>query len=73
MQVHFIGQCSDLPGLDHGTVSFDFSPMPMRPYGTTATYTCNVGFELSVDVVRMCVNGTWTGSAPTCGMYVGKL
>ena len=35
--------------------------------GSTATYTCNIGFNLVGDESRTCqANGDWSGSAPTC-------
>ena len=36
-------------------------------FGDIVTYTCDYGFELSGDVMRICQSdGTWTGSAPIC-------
>ena len=47
--------------------------VPSQTSGSTATYTCNSGFEL-LDLtpgsdMRTCNNGTWMGSEPQC---VGK-
>ena len=42
-------------------------------YGKTATYTCNVGFNVQGDATRLCgADGLWAGNAPICaiqGMY----
>ena len=35
--------------------------------GTTATYSCNTGYNLVGDSTRTCqATGKWSGSAPTC-------
>ena len=36
--------------------------------GSTATYTCDVGFELNGAQTRTCQisDGTWSGDPPTC-------
>ena len=34
--------------------------------GSTATYTCDSGYELIGDDTRTCVDGVWTGEEPTC-------
>ena len=39
--------------------------------GANASYSCNIGFELIGDRMRVCQNtggsiGVWTGSDPTC-------
>ncbi len=40
-------------------------------FGTVASYTCNTGYMLTGDVIRVCeVTGDWSGSEPTC---TGKL
>ena len=33
---------------------------------STATYTCDSGYELIGDDTRICVDGVWTGEEPTC-------
>ncbi len=56
----------------NGFVSY--SPDTTSPfnYATTATYTCNDGFFLSVDAARVCigdgssVTGSFSGSDPVC-------
>ena len=62
------GQCMDLTPPTDATIDYDFEPLPMRPYGTTATYTCTSG----TTETRNCNNGEWTGTAPMCqdvGMF----
>ena len=35
--------------------------------GSTASYTCDAGFELSENILRMCeTGGVWSGSEPLC-------
>ena len=34
--------------------------------GSTATYTCDSGYELIGDDTRTCEDGVWTGQEPTC-------
>ena len=35
--------------------------------GSTATYTCDSGYQLSGDQTRTCQNtGVWSGEEPTC-------
>ena len=46
--------------------------MTTSTVNSTATYTCEVGFALDVDVTRTCQsNGEWSGSAPCC--EIGKI
>ena len=33
---------------------------------STATYTCDSGYELIGDDTRTCEDGVWTGEEPTC-------
>ena len=44
-------------------------------FGQTATYSCNIGYNLVGGSTRTCLaTGVWSGSAPTCqGTYVVKL
>ena len=36
-------------------------------FGRTATYSCNTGYNLVGDNIRMCqATGVWSGNAPTC-------
>jgi hypothetical protein len=40
---------------------------PATTYGSTATYSCGVGYTISSSPSRTCqADGTWSGSAPTC-------
>ena len=34
--------------------------------GVIAIYSCDDGYQLSVDGVRRCKDGEWTGQEPTC-------
>ncbi len=58
--------CGNLPSLDNGLVTISIDD-----FGSNASYTCNTGYMLTGDVIRVCeVTGDWSGSEPTC---TGKL
>ena len=57
-----LGDCGALTNPENGSVS-----APTTTYGSTATYTCNTGYNLSGSATRSCQDdGTWRGDAPTC-------
>ena len=59
---YFIAQCPLLPDPENGEVSIE-GQLP----GDTATYSCNVGYQLNDDTPRICgSNNTWSGVEPTC-------
>ncbi len=64
--------CSDLPAPDNGRVSYSTGTIVPYDFGTTATYICDTGFGLVGGATRSCsgnsstVDGTWTGTVPTC-------
>ena len=52
------GICSDIPPLMNGVISYN---------DAIATHSCNTGYTLTGDSVRVCQNDrTWSGSTPTC-------
>ena len=54
--------CRNLDNPTNGRVDFAGTT-----FGSTATYTCNVGFELQGESTRTCQsNSQWSGNAPTC-------
>ena len=54
--------CRNLDNPTNGKVDFAGTT-----FGSTATYTCNVGFELQGESTRTCQsNSQWSGNAPTC-------
>ena len=53
--------CEELQNLTNGQVS-----MTGQSIGSTATYTCDSGYELVGDDTRTCEDGVWTGQEPTC-------
>ena len=55
------GMCSPLSDPADGTVT-----VSGQTHGSTATYTCNAGYQLVGDDARTCVHGIWTGQTPTC-------
>jgi CUB/sushi domain-containing protein len=61
-----VANCPALSGPAGGTVS-----APTLTYGSTATYSCNMGYTMSGMSTRTCqpggsTMGTWSGTAPTC-------
>ena len=57
-------RCDDLPDITSGQVSFSGS---INFPGTTATYTCIVGYVLVGDATRTCLeSGQWSGIEPLC-------
>ena len=62
-----IATCPDLTALTNGMIGYDIGITGPRPMGTMATYTCNTGYIVNRDSVRVCQNDrTWNGSTPTC-------
>ena len=65
--------CEDIPDPDNGQIVFDTDTTSPFDLETTATYSCDAGFELqNGDTVRTCEGdgttetGTWSGMAPVC-------
>ena len=59
--------CQELPPLVNGRI--EYVPDTIAPYlaGTEATHTCNPGFVLIGNVIRVCRNdGLFDGTPPTC-------
>ena len=54
--------CEVLSNPSDGTVS-----VPSRTVGSTATYSCNTGFNLVGGKTRVCrAGGVWSGKTPDC-------
>lgn len=54
--------CGGLSDIPNGEVDYTSSTV-----GSTATYTCNTGFELVGEMSRSCLaNGEWSGTTPMC-------
>ena len=62
------GLCSKLSSPAYGSVTWTGLTC-----GSTATYTCDSGYQLSGDQSRTCLStGVWSGQEPTCtGGYYG--
>ena len=73
LAIFVIGECPELSHhLANGNITLS---SPERLSGTTATYTCDSGYELNLtsgSEVRTCqANGTWSGSPLACvGMQI---
>ena len=63
--------CTFLPDLNNGMVSYNPQGQDQTLVGATATYTCDTGYTLNGNNTRTCqASGTWSGTAPTCdGKY----
>ena len=58
--------CGPLDNPANGEVS-----VPSTAFSFNATYSCNTGYTLTGDDMRMCMeSGLWSGSEPIC---VGKI
>ena len=54
--------CDTLPDPDNGQVDLSGTDI-----GSTATYSCDVGFLLQGSRTRVCLgNGLWSGQEPSC-------
>ena len=54
--------CPELPDPSNGAVMVSGLTV-----GSTASYTCDDGFKLSENILRMCeTGGVWSGSEPLC-------
>ncbi len=65
--------CSSLPLPDNGVIVYSSATPEPYQFGTTARYSCNIGFGLSGgDEMLSCggdgssPNGEWSGVIPTC-------
>ena len=59
---HYPGLCGGLSDPANGQAT-----LAGRTSGSTATYTCNNGYQLMGRQTRTCQNtGMWSGMAPTC-------
>ena len=65
--------CSVLPQPDNGQIVYSMISLPAFGLGTTATYSCNIGYGLSgTQMTRTCqsdalsLSGEWSGQALTC-------
>ena len=60
----YIGiDCGDLSDIPNGNVVI----APDTSLGSTATYSCDAGFNLVGEDTRTCqTNGEWSGEEPSC-------
>ena len=57
--------CPSLPPLDKGIIAYSDQTLGV---GRVANHSCGTGYALKGDITRTCQSdGTWSGSAPTCG------
>ena len=66
--VHFLPECEPLNNPFGGSVSLPAG----RTIGSTATFTCKPGFEMSGPATLTCsVDGRWSDDPPVC-ISLGK-
>ena len=65
--------CPPLPAITNGIISYSPDVPPDYDLGTEATYTCEAGFYLEGNEVRVCMDddgmdaiGVWSGQEPSC-------
>ncbi len=62
-----LAQCTPLPNLPNGFISYGFDETPNYDVGTVATHTCIAGFVLVGSMTRNCIGSlTWSREMPTC-------
>ena len=64
--------CPPLPAIINGIISYSPDVTPDYDLGTEATYTCEAGFYLEGNEVRVCMDddgytiGVWSDQEPSC-------
>ena len=67
-----VADCGKL-SVDGGQVSYTKAATDRKDteFGAVAIYMCSSDFVLKGNSTREClVNGSWSGSKPTCGMFI---
>ncbi len=70
---HTVIECPPLPAITNGTISYSPDVTSDYDLGTNATYTCEAGFYLEGNEVRVCMDddgmdaiGVWSDQEPSC-------
>ena len=64
--------CEALELLEDGSVTYSVGEGDPLVFGTSATYSCDIGYSLMGEEIRTCggngssVTGEWNGTEPTC-------
>ena len=64
--------CETLELLEDGSVTYSVGEGDPLVFGTSATYSCDIGYSLMGEEIRTCggngssVTGEWNGTEPTC-------
>ena len=68
MFYHFsVPNCSDLSTFHNGNIAYSNGSDNKRPFNTTATYTCETGYNLMGNNTRTCQREElWSGEEPEC-------
>lgn len=63
--LYSVVDCGILGDIKDGHVVYDSDPP--TTFGSTVSYTCDIGYTLTAPVMQTCeANGQWSGSAATC-------
>ncbi len=78
--LHAVIVCPPLPAITNGMISYSPDDTPDYDLGTNATYTCEAGFYLEGNEVRMCVEDhgmdaikVWSGWEPSCACKLSAI
>ena len=73
LYIYTVIMCPPLPTITNGTISYSPDVTSDYDLGTIATYTCEAGFYLEGNEVRVCMDddgmdviGLWSGQEPSC-------
>ena len=65
---YLVAECDEVPTMEHGTIIQEGNT-----YGMIITYSCNEGYELVGEPIRVCRSDRkWSGGAPTCQLEGAK-
>ena len=53
----YVDECGSLKRPDYGKLNIT---------GYKANYTCDPGYEMFGEAIRMCIDGSWEGNVPIC-------
>ena len=58
--------CPDIGDPSNGNIDFIGDSVAPFSIGTSAIYTCDTGYVLVGESVRICEDGNWNGTASIC-------
>lgn len=68
---HYQNICNTIAdcGQPNNTANGNFSVLNGTTYGAKATYTCNIGYNMTGSAVLACGMNGWNASAPVCSVH----